>query len=115
MEQLKRAYWFTFWIKDNGPSKGESITFSNNISLRRAYSLFCSNLRAYRIGGSGPDSRPAGIKDVYWTLNEVYYDPEGILHYLTPKETHERLSEIGVQPDFPPWIGHDIKTYSVRR
>ncbi|TCW40911.1 hypothetical protein EDC32_101565 [Laceyella sacchari] len=94
MEQLKRAYWFTFWIKDNGPSKGESITFTNNMSLRRAYSLFYSNLRSYRIGGSGPDSRPAGIKDVYWTLNEVYCDPEGILTISHQKKLMKDLVKL---------------------
>lgn len=104
----RRVYWFTWWFKDKGASQGQPITYCNTFSLRRAYSLFCSDLRTYRVELNRLESRPLTIRDVYWILEEAYYDPRGRLHHLTSEQTNQRLVEIGVQPDAPPWLKDDI-------
>jgi hypothetical protein len=51
------------------------------------------------------------VNDVFWILREGYFNTNKKLIYLPFKETRQRLSDIGIQPDVPPWIiKDDIET-----
>lgn len=105
------SYEYTFWRKDGHNPQGKTFTFYTARGLQWSYILFCECLRNYRIPINRTEFRVVMVNDVFWLLREGYFNKNKKLIYLPFEETCQRLSDIGIQPDVPPWIiKDDIET-----